>query len=465
MKVYLFAAFLILIPSLAMAAVEPDDFAYGIPLSLKENGAVYRLRMPVEVYQTVTRGDLGDIRVFNNAKAVVPYLLQRPEIKTKIHEQTKRLPFFPLYSKINQTDRESLSVRIEKMEDGTILNIHSSGADVVPGRKLIGYIIDATAHEAPMDALDFAWHTSEKNIVTTVSLEHSADLTNWSSLVRRTTLARMNFRGHQIRKERIQLPSSQVKYIRLLWPEGRNDIEVKNILAVKRGGEKDRPHQWITLKGQPAVDPDGADMKITAYEFDSGAQLPVDRIRMHFVEKNTILEVTLFSRSDPALPWQYRYKGILYDLSFDGTDLVHNSVSVKQTSDRYWRVETTKGALGDAQNIPIVELGWLPHDLLFTARGQGPFMLAYGSARLGQNSAKDAVPDLLSNVIGNKAQALLKEAIALPRTVLGGPDMLTPEPTPLPWRKWTLWGVLVVGVGIIARMAVSLGRGMDKDKA
>lgn len=463
MKVYLFAALLLIVPSMAATAVQPDDFAYGVPLSLEENGAVYRLRVPLEVYQTAARGDLGDIRVFNQAKAVVPYVLQRPEIENTIDEQTVPLPFFPLYVKKEETAGAHLSVRFEKKADGTLLNIHSGGDTAGTDQNVFGYIIDLTANEGQIDALDFTWRMSGESFVSTVSLEHSNDLTNWSNLVRRTTLARMNFRGHQIKKERIQLSSKPLKYIRLLWSKGRDEIEVMRILAVMRRGKAARPYQWKSLAGQPANESEGTDNAITAYEFDGKAQLPVDRIRMRFVEKNTLLEATLLSRSDPDLPWQHRHKGIFYNLNFDGTDLVKDTASVRQTSDRYWRVEVAKGALGDAQNIPIVALGWLPHDLLFTARGQGPFMLAYGSTRLGQNVAKHAVPDLLSQVIGSKEQALVKTATALPRIVLGGPDLLIPAPPPTPWRKWVLWVVLVLGVGVIAWMALSLTRGMNNE--
>lgn len=464
MKIHVFMAALFLMPSMAMAALQPTDFAYGMPLSLEDNGAVYRLSVPVEVYQTVTRGDLGDIRIFNKSKAEVPHVLRWPKIDKKVHEQRKSLPFFPLYANHNETAKESLSVRVEKREDGTILNIHSNGTKMGRDRKLIGYIIDATAHEQRIDALDISWQFFEESFVTTVSLEQSADLTSWSTLVRDATLARMNFKGHQIKKERVALPSKTVAYIRLLWPEGQAALDVKDIVAIQRYEDQARPHRWTALKGRPADASGEADKQITAYEYDGGAQLPVDRVRLRFVEKNTILEAALYSRPDREFSWYYRDRAIFYDLGFDGATLLQDTVLIGQTSDRYWRLEIAKNALGDVQNTPTVELGWLPHDLLFTARGQGPFMLAYGSARLDENTSPNDNPDLLSQVIGSKAQNLLKEATVLPKTVLGGPAMLTPVPPPLPWRKWLLWGVLVVGVGLIARMALSLGKGMNKAK-
>jgi hypothetical protein len=91
-------------------------------------------------------------------------------------------------------------------------------------------------------------------------------------------------------------------------------------------------------------------------------------------------------------------------------------------------------------------------------------MLAYGSARLDEKERADSVPNALAQVMATDEHLLLNEAAVQPKTVLGGPDMLTPVPPALPWRKWLLWGVLVVGVGFIARMALSLVKAMGKEK-
>lgn len=462
MKIFVFFTLLLLLPSMVMAGLQPADFAYGMPLALKEKGAVYRLSVPDEVYQTVTRGDLADMRVFNKAQAAVPFMLQRPKIKNEIEEKTANLPFFPLYTDKNRTTDEKISVRIEKDKDGTILDIHSNGTAMDQDRKLFGYIIDASGHDQKIDALEISWHTLEKNFITAVSLEHSTDLTHWSTIVHRTTLAAMDYMGHEISMRRVQLPSKKIKYIRMLWPEGRKGFDVKHVLAVQTNEEKAPQRQWKALTGTPATRQHKSKKEIAAFEYDSGALLPADRIRLRFAEKNTILKASLFSRSDKDSQWRFRQKGIFYDLDFDQTPLLQDTMNVRQTSDRYWRVEIDKDALGDTQNIPVVELGWLPHDLLFVARGEGPFILAYGSARLSEESLKNGTHGPLAQVIGADNQTLLKEAEVLPKTVLGGSDMLEPVPPPLPWQKWLLWGVLVAGVGVVARMALSLGKDMNK---
>ena len=464
MRFFVFALALFLSPSMAQATMRPADFAYGMPLSLAENGAVYRLSLPWEVYATVARDDLSDIRIFNSADAMVPHILRQPKKTIEIQEGVKTLPFFPLYREENSAGKDGLAVRIEKGADGAIINVETGAAEGGKERKLIGYIIDASRHEELIHKLDITRRTEEENLLTTVSVESSNDLTHWSILVPRATIARLQFSGHEISSKRISLPAKTAKYLRLSWPDGQDGIEVQEILAVRQGGEPERGCVWTALKGEPGA-VDDASKKITAYEYDSAARLPTSQVRLRFAEKNTLVKATLLSRPDRAAKWRCRQSGIFYDLSFDQATLVQDTVTVGLAPDRYWRVEMEGGTAADPGNIPIVELGWVPHELLFVARGRGPFMLAYGSARLGEEELHNSAPELLAQVMGKDKDALLKEAVLLPRTVLGGPDLLVPAPPPLPWRKWLLWSVLVVGVGLVAKMAWSLGKGMDKEKA
>jgi hypothetical protein len=464
MKTLLLIVAGLLMPPLALAAPQPADFAYGMPLSLEESGAVYRLRLPIEVYQTVTRNDLSDIRVFNTTKAVVPFMLRRPELKSEKKEQATALPFFPLYRPADGSADESLVLHYERKKDGTLLDIRSKGVQAGQDRILSGYIINAGDYDGPMDALDLSWVAPEQNFMASVVVTHSSDLTQWKPLVQRATLAQMHYNGRQIVQKRVKLPAKPLNYIRLLWTPNAKSIKLDNVIALKLSTAQSMVREWKTIDGKPAGGPDETEKEVTAFEYDSGAQLPVDRLRLRFAEKNTLLSIALFSRNDPQSPWRYLQKGIFYDLEFTHTTLLQDTLSLKQTSDRYWRLEIAKETLGDTQAVPTVALGWLPHELLFVARGQGPFMLAYGSARLDGKERADTAANPLAQVMATDEHLDLKEATLQPKTTLGGPDMLTPAPPPLPWRKWLLWGVLVIGVGFIARMAYSLVKAMGKEK-
>lgn len=191
------------------------------------------------------------------------------------------------------------------------------------------------------------------------------------------------------------------------------------------------------------------------------ARFPVNKVRFRFTGKNTLVKASIFSRTDDGAPWRYRQGGIFYNLEIDKSSLVQDTLSVGPVSDRFWRVKIFD-ASADSNSIPVFELGWTPQELLFLARGEGPFVLAYGSARLSENAPSGSFPALLSNVMEEGGGSLLKTATPGERIELGGAGQLVPEPPPLPWKKWLLWGMLVIGVVIIAWMAISLGRGMGK---
>lgn len=462
MRYFTLITTLLLLPSVAEATLQPTDFAYGMPLSLEKGGAVCRFSVPREVYETVTRDDLGDIRVFNSADIAVPHILRRPKERREMSERMKALPFFPLYGEKDRMDKDGLSVRIEKGGDGAIINVESDDTETGKDKKLSGYIIDASKHRAWISELHVNWQTEEENSVTTVSVEYSNDLTHWSPLVPKATLVQMHFSGHEITRKRIPLPAKRGKYLRLAWPAGREGVEVKEILAVRRVGEPERESVWAALKGESVSDESRKGK--TVYEYDSAARFPSERIRLRFPDKNTLVRVTLLSRPEREAEWHFRKSGVFYDLTFDQTSLVQDTVAVGQTTDRYWRLEIEEGSSGGPERIPVIELGWQPHELLFVVQGEAPFMLAYGSARLGEEELRNSATRLLPQVLGGKSHMILKDAVLLKKKVLGGPDLLVPTPPPVPWKEWLLWGVLVVGVLIIAKMALSLVKGMNEAK-
>ena len=59
------------------AAERAQDFAYGMPIEADGEAALYEIEIPAAVYRTVTRSDLGDIRVFNGQGEVVPHALKQ----------------------------------------------------------------------------------------------------------------------------------------------------------------------------------------------------------------------------------------------------------------------------------------------------------------------------------------------------------------------------------------------------
>jgi len=288
-------------------------------------------------------------------------------------------------------------------------------------------------------------------------VEWSRDMNHWASAVPRATLVQMKYQGHEIAHKRIRMPHMTAPYYRITWPAHHEGIVVTRVRAIHREGGPDPDRQWMALTGKPG--PVDENERVLRYEYKVPARLPVDRICLRSSEKNTLVKATIFSRSDPELPWQDRQDGVFFHLEFEEITLVQDTADLHLTSDRYWRVDMEPDAFSDPEITPIVELGWLPHEVLFVARGEGPFVLAYGSARLGQEE-ESVENDAVARVVEGEKDKLIKAAEAMPRTVLGGPDRLEPPAPPRPWKTWLLWAFLVAGVGVIAKMALNLSKGM-----
>ena len=56
-------------------ALSPQDFASGMTVVVSREAPVYRVTVPLAVYQGTVREDLGDLRVFNAQGEAVPYSL------------------------------------------------------------------------------------------------------------------------------------------------------------------------------------------------------------------------------------------------------------------------------------------------------------------------------------------------------------------------------------------------------
>ncbi len=63
-------------PSVSLADLTVDDFAYGIKIDVPAGSAVAATSLPEQVYEDAYRRDLGDVRVFNADGEPVPHMIR-----------------------------------------------------------------------------------------------------------------------------------------------------------------------------------------------------------------------------------------------------------------------------------------------------------------------------------------------------------------------------------------------------
>ena len=428
-----------------------EDFAFGLVLEPEGPGAVYQVTPPEAVYRRVTRPDLGDIRVFNANGEPVPHALRRPDPSNAGEEPPwVSLPFFPLFQAPSE-DGGEVWLQIITDDTGAILRtrLDNRGEADIPH----AYLVDAGALAGPSSVLRLDWTQSGDSLVARVSVSAGRDLDEWVTLVPSTTLVRLRYGDHRLSRQTIQLPRPQARYLRISWPEAARSARITAVEArgLSKPGRSARRHVEITGHSTEADKP--------AFEFDAEGRFPADEVTVLLAESNSLIQGALFSRPREEAEWRFRGRGLFYHLVVEDTELVGDPVSIPIVSDRYWRLEIESEDSGLGGSPPVLKLGYIPHELLFLARGAEPFTLAFGSYR-AEPPAAPANP-LLQIVNRKDRGGLIQRASTGDIVPLAGADGLIPPPPPIPWKRYLLWGVLILGVAAVGWMARGLYRQMQ----
>jgi hypothetical protein len=147
---------------------------------------------------------------------------------------------------------------------------------------------------------------------------------------------------------------------------------------------------------------------------------------------------------------------VTYRLRQDAGEVSAPPIAVAPAAYRYWllRVDPKSGGLGRGQ--PRMRAGWIPQEIVFAARGTGPFLIAYGNAA----AAPSALP--VTTLVPGYGNGAENGIIALARTGAAAPlGSLEQAKPPREYRRATLWAVLILGVMVLAWMAWQLSRQLN----
>ncbi len=428
----------------------PQDFAYGMRLTLSGSEALHELPLPDKAYQGALRPDLADICIFNGSGEPVPFVLV-PSTAPQAPAETRPLPIFPLPA-ASAGSATGMALQVKTDATGAIVNLTTTPGQA-PARPPTGYILDATRLEQLVAGLDLAWTVPAGNYLGTVQVAVSDDMEHWTHHAA-GAVASLRAGSSTLERQNVEFSVVKAKYYRLyLIPEQGAPCLIGATARLAPTTSEPLRH-WRTLTAAPVKGRPGE------YLVDTGGHLPIDRLRLRFPEENTLVRATFSSRPDEKTSWTVRHQGLLYRLHQGGSELESTAVALPATTDRYWliRIEDSGGGLGTG--LPLLEVGWFPHRLVFVSRGPTPFLLAYGSAREGLCAPTD---DAFLTTLQSPGQDKVQPAPASagPQESLGGRAALRPRIPATTWKKAALWGGLVLGVVLLAGMAARLWRQMS----
>jgi hypothetical protein len=437
---------LVALPTTAATPLVPGQFAQGFAIEAPPGGAIHRLALDERVYRTLQRSDLGDLVVFNGSGEAVPQAFEPAAAPAPPAVTEHALAFYPMRPDEGTETRSGLAVTIDTA--GAVVSINAP-AVTAPGTAAISWIVDAGTDEDTLHGLRLQWAAGGAQFARPVTVYTSADLLDWQYLVQ-GTLAALEHGGHRLRQDTLVFHGSTARFLRIDWGESTAPVALDAVFGRREGTQPGIARNYVSVRGYRA------DTPAPGWQFDSGGPLPVDRLRVQLPGDDDLVELRVLSMPAADATWIERGRALAYRLDAGGTVLESAEIVLPLTRDRMWRIEPVNGdtrALGDT---PEILLGWSPESVLFVARGSGPYTLAAGSAT-GVASTQP-VASLLSTLGDAGQEAFVSEAWLGAGHVLGGDQALVAPRPPVPWQRYLMWALLVAGVLVMLRMALSLLR-------
>jgi len=445
----------------APAWAEVDEFSYRAPITAPPGQSHYRVPLPETVYAGMEQPALGDLRVLNASGEPVPYAFLPRNPHGPAPVQTGAARIFPLYGEA-AAGVEGVKLDVVRNASGTVIRLADGASAPKAQRKLLGYLIDTGESELPLEALQLEWLTAV-GFNGAARVEGSDDLLRWRTLVADRPVLALEHDGERLERKRVELFGRKAKYLRLSFTRVPQDFIVQAV-RLERRLERDEPaREWRRLTGARVEGRPGE------YRFDAGGRFPVDRVRLHLPQANTVARVQLLTRDDDRSPWRARASASVFRLEQGGATASNPDIALAPATDRQWLVKVDPRGGGLGAGDLVLETGWVPHELVFAARGAGPFALAYGSRRAKSEALQPAVVvpgyEPGKEISAQLAQVGAPAGSARPAASFADPLGLLRELVASgEGKKWVLWAVLSLGVLGVAWMALRLLRDVGRGR-
>ncbi|WP_338584260.1 DUF3999 domain-containing protein [Pseudomonas sp. MAG733B] len=428
----------------AVAQEKPADFATQVALSVSGEGPWYRLELPLAVQLNARQSDLSDVRVFNAAGDQQAYALARETAQTDANRTLTDVKWFPLYNSADATERAP-SVRVQSSANGTLVEVQPSSQLEAGEEELRGWLLDASGIKAPLQQLILDW-TSERDGFQRFTIEASDDLQHWQSWGE-GQVARLTFADERVEQHEVGLPGQSARYLRLLW-ETPQTAPTLTSAQLQNNRSLPLPLVWSQALA-------GSSVKAGEYIWQLPMGLNVERVRVELEQPNSLAPVTLSGRRDSSLPWQALSSGLLYRLTQNGQDVVQNELQLSGQIVQQLKLTVDERGGGLGAQAPTLKFAVRATQLVFLARGPGPYTLALGNStvKAANLPLSTLIPDYNAAKLTTLGRASVDGAVVTASTAATVPVAVGTD-----WKKFGLWAVLLLSVLFLAAMAFSLLR-------
>lgn len=446
----LLLALALLAASSATLAQSPAQAAYAKrwPLALSaERAGAYRVELDRSVYTTTAWADLRDVDVLDANGKPVAAALFGPEQPTALPARRIVVPWFPLPAP-TQGAGEPASVSAQFGEHGRIVRIEASGGmpSEDTGR---AFLVDLSGIRDNPEALEITWDPGEPREAR-FRVEGSHDLQTWDVMQSRVTLMELQRGTQRLLHDEAPIQAG-FRYVRFVPLDAAAALPIREIRVRLDAAHLQQTVAWSEMPGRRM-----REQGVDGFVYHSDGRYPIALANLA-MDDFAVGEWTLESRDADDAPWRLR-AGPWVAYRVDGerpSASPDQALSSGPVRDRQWRLRS-RGAL--PERAPTLRLGYRPEVMVFLAQGTPPYALVAGSASARRATVPmPALVDALRRDRGAEwqpAPAYLSTAV-----VLAGDAALVAPPEPRDWKAWLLWGVLLLGAGLVAAFAFSLLRG------
>lgn len=472
---FIFCALLISGVSAVWAAeqktLQPHDFARGVTLSFTAGEPFYQLKLPQDVYGNTVWPDLRDIRIFNGSGQLVPYAL----VRSRVGESILHIVPLSLFSlsggvETKQRDNGQPPQRVLHSIPGGFELRTPVEEEEVPTQA--DYLLQVPEQVASVRLahLKLAWPPSKQNWRVRASIRGSNDLKSWNMLVESAPLMDLASGVERLQVSDIHMndTSSSRQHWRYFWltlrgEDGTETTQARFIPTISsvQGVYQDDIAAPKTVSIAMKVGSD-SDHEIK-YAFAHPQMLSALQITLP--QDNMVFPVTIDYRSSKQDNWQPLGKQVLYRFDGPSETAIPNTILLRNGTVQELRLHTSGMTRWDGQ-LPQVVGEREEITLIFNARGDGPFVLAWGAyaARDRSMALTSLLPLLKSHspaTTGGFHRLLEQLPVAHVDSVitLGGEEklaVLVPIGKGDVWKKMLLWGVLIAGTLGLLWMVIRL---------
>ena len=441
-----------------LAVLTPPAMAANFKLDANGNEPFYQTNISKEVYQYTHSSTLQDLTIQNASGEQVPYALIPYEDlhpQTTTHQDSKPLIIFPIKESALGNPNE-LRIHLQKGAGNTSLDIVSSDGETGASKRTnVIYLLDAGKKHAPLETISVDWQGVDGKLLTLEVLT-SNDLQSWSHAGNAVLLKTANA-NNSILQNTISLDSpTEARYlqIRATEPSGTS------FKLTKANAEYSKV-QSITPKLvlqtiQLIERSEDAKNGLVNIDFESAGHFPASYLQIKLPQNNTITNTTIQVRNNTNEPWEYLTTASVYRLMQQGKTFTNPDVVLSPTAARYWRLQFNQASGGIGAENPSLSLGWLPSTVVWNARGQAPFTLHVGEKPSIVNNV--SIASLIPEYKIEKIQTLANAGLTLEVSANNSTTEQAANTwaTPIDYKRWLLWGGLLLGVLLLAGMAFSL---------